>query len=97
MKIISLLFAVTLAMTTINGMAEEKKPTAEKKAQTHCPVMNGKVSKKVFIDVKGKRIYVCCPPCKKKIKADPDKYIKMLEDKGITIEVAPKPEEKKSK
>ena len=97
MKTMSLLFAACLALTTINGMAGEKKPAVKKKAQTLCPAMNSEINKKLFVDVKGKRIYVCCPPCKKKIKADPDKYIKILEGKGVKIEDAPKPEEKTEK
>ncbi|MBA4386533.1 MAG: hypothetical protein C0404_01050 [Verrucomicrobia bacterium] len=69
------------------------------KAQTTCPVMKGgKINKKVFVDVQGKRIYMCCPGCTDAIKKDPAKYIKILEDDGVTIETAPvekKAEEKK--
>lgn len=58
--------------------------------QSTCPVTGEKLTnKKFFIDTKGKRIYACCPGCIAKIKADPDKYIKKLEDKGITIQKAP--------
>ncbi len=57
--------------------------------QTLCPVMNNPINKRLFADVKGKRIYVCCPPCIETIKKNPDKYIKILEGKGIEIEDAP--------
>lgn len=67
------------------------KAVSEAKAQTTCPVMGGKIDKKCFVDVKGKRIYMCCPGCASKIKADPDKYIKQLEDQGIVLEKAPEP------
>lgn len=67
------------------------KPITEAKAQTVCPVMGGKIDKKCFVDVKGKRIYMCCPGCADKIKADPDKYIKQLEDQGIVLEKAQEP------
>jgi hypothetical protein len=67
------------------------KVISEAKAQTDCPVMGGKIDKKFFVDVKGKRIYMCCPGCAVKIKADPDKYIKQLEEQGIVLEKAPEP------
>ena len=78
--------------------ADATKAVTEAKTQTVCPVMGGKVDKKFFVDVKGKRIYICCPGCADKIKADPDKYMKILEDQGVEIENAPevkKPEAKK--
>lgn len=69
--------------------SEATKAVSEAKAQTNCPIMGGKVDKKSFVDVKGKRIYMCCPGCADKIKADPDKYIKQLEDQGVVLEKAP--------
>ena len=59
------------------------------KVQTLCPVMGEEIDKSIYIDVKGKRIYVCCGGCVKKIKADPDKYIKLLEDQGVELEKTP--------
>lgn len=59
------------------------------KAQTTCPVMGEEIDKALFVDVKGKRIYVCCGGCIKKVKADPAKYIKILEDQGVKIEKSP--------
>lgn len=59
------------------------------KAQTICPVERGEIRKNLYVDVKGKRIYVCCKGCPEVIKADPDKYIKILEDQGVEIENAP--------
>lgn len=58
--------------------------TAAPKAipQTTCPVMGGKINKKLYADVKGHRVYVCCAGCIKPIKADPDKYIKKIKDNG---------------
>lgn len=58
--------------------------------QTTCPVMGGKINKAQYADAKGKRIYVCCPGCIGKIKADPDKYIKQLEKQGVTLDTIPK-------
>ncbi len=58
------------------------------KAQTLCPVMGGPVDKSKFVDCGGKRIYVCCGACIAKIKKDPAKYVKQLEDQGITLDKA---------
>ena len=67
----------------------EAKAGAEVKAQTTCPVMGNEISKSLYADVKGKRVYVCCAGCIGAIKADPDKYIKKLEDDGVTLEKTP--------
>lgn len=57
----------------------------EIKAQTTCPVMGGKIDKKFYADHDGKRVYVCCKMCVKKVKGDLKKYIKKLEDEGVTL------------
>lgn len=62
---------------------------AQAAPQTQCPVMGGKINKSLYADVKGKRIYVCCAGCIKPIKANPDKYIKQMEAKGIVLEKTP--------
>ncbi len=59
------------------------------KAQTLCPVMGGEIDKNIYSDVNGKGIYVCCKGCVGMVKADPGKYIKILEDQGVEIEKAP--------
>jgi YHS domain-containing protein len=87
---------VTVAITAImalgfSAMAEEKKVGPQ--TQTTCPVMGGKINKAQYADVKGKRIYVCCPGCIGKIKADPDKYIKQMEAEGIVLDKTPKQED----
>jgi len=44
--------------------------------QTTCPVMDGNpIDKNVFVEYKGKKVYFCCPECKAKFEADPEKYI----------------------
>ena len=43
-------------------------PTYENKT---CPIMGKPSSKALFTDTEFGRIYVCCPPCIKKIQADP--------------------------
>lgn len=71
------------------GVTLEKAPIP----QTTCPVMKGtKINKKLYVDANGYRIYVCCGVCESKVKADPDKYIKQMTEKGIAIEKLPKKE-----
>jgi len=51
----------------------------------------GPKDKAMHVDVKGKRVYICCGACESAIQADPDKYIKKIEERGETVEDAPKP------
>lgn len=87
----------TLLVTAIMGLgfivqAETKEAP---KKQTNCPVMTkNPVNPELYVDVNGKRIYVCCAGCIAKIKADPDTYIKQLEAEGIVLEKAPEMEKK---
>lgn len=62
------------------------------KSQTTCPVMGGTIDKSLFVDHDGKRIYLCCQGCEEAVKKDPEKYIKQLEDEGITLDKTPKPQ-----
>jgi YHS domain-containing protein len=57
--------------------------------QVECPVMGGKIDKKVFKDYNGKRIYFCCEGCIEKFKADPEKYLKQLKESGVELADAP--------
>lgn len=64
------------------------------KAQSSCPVMGGTIGPKekaLHVDIKGKRIYICCAACEDAILADPDRYIKKIEQRGESVEDAPKP------
>jgi YHS domain-containing protein len=54
--------------------------------QTTCPVTGDPINKKLYIDYKGKRIYVCCASCINDVKKDPEKYIKKLESMGQGVE-----------
>ena len=62
--------------------------------QTTCPAMGGKIDTSLYVDHDGKRIYVCCAACIDAIKKDPAKYIKKLEDAGVTLAKAPAEPEK---
>jgi ABC-type Zn2+ transport system substrate-binding protein/surface adhesin len=55
-------------------------------AQTTCPVMEGEINKDLYVDKNGKRIYVCCKPCKEKVEADFEKYEHKLEEMGQKAE-----------
>ena len=57
--------------------------------QTLCPVMGGPINKNLYTDVKGYRIYVCCPGCTEAIEKDPDTYIEKLRQQGVTPEQTP--------
>ena len=61
---------------------------APTQSQTVCPVMGGKISKNLFVDHDGKRIYVCCKGCLPDLKQDPGKYIKKLEQQGVKLDAA---------
>ena len=62
---------------------------AQAKAQTTCPVLGGNIDKNVYADYQGKRIYFCCKGCDVEFKKNPEKYLKKLEDEGVTPEAAP--------
>jgi YHS domain-containing protein len=47
--------------------------------QKTCPVMVGNpINKDLFTEYKGKKVYFCCPACKPKFEADPEKYLAKL-------------------
>ena len=65
------------------SIAKNQKPSL---SQTTCPVMGEEVNKKLYVDHNGKRIYVCCKGCINAVNADPEKYIKKMEQKDITLQ-----------
>ena len=62
---------------------------ADPKPQTVCPVRGDKIDKSTYVDYQGKRIYFCCEGCDKDFKKDPEKYLKKLQDEGVTPEPTP--------
>lgn len=51
------------------------------KAQGICPVMKHKLpAKPKWTIVQGQVVYVCCPPCTKKLAAEPEKYLQKLDE-----------------
>lgn len=99
--LVALILLVAFALFTLAAYAKEApaKETGSKvaKAQTMCPVLKEKINKKIFTDYKGKRIYFCCPKCVVDFKKDPEKYMKIFEKEGVTLENAPKKEPVKPK
>ncbi len=79
------------AMTVLPAHAGEQ---AEIKLQEYCPVMGGKINKDIYADHDGKRVYFCCSSCVAEFKKDPQKYIDILENEGITLEKVGKPQTK---
>ena len=58
--------------------------------QTTCPIMGGKIDKNLHVDANGERIYVCCPACLDKVKANPQEAVATLKARGETVEaIAP--------
>ncbi len=79
--------AVALGFLSVNlGMTGVAMAVPQEK----CPVLGGNIDKKSYADYKGKRVYFCCAGCEETFKKDPDKYIKKLEDSGVTLESSPK-------
>jgi YHS domain-containing protein len=62
---------------------------ADPKPQTVCPVLAGNIDKNVYADYQGKRIYFCCTGCDTEFNKDPEKYMKKLEEQGVTLEPTP--------
>lgn len=90
--------AISLCETSIKESKHQliQKPESQGAAlekttnpQTTCPVMGGGIKKGIYADHEGKRVYFCCSSCVGKFKTNPEKYIKQLEDKGVTLEKAP--------
>jgi hypothetical protein len=58
--------------------------------QTLCPVMEGRrVSRRLYVDYEGERIYVCCVPCVKALKKNPAKFRDRLRSEGVVLEKVP--------
>jgi YHS domain-containing protein len=76
---------------TVAPVASEAQSGKKLKPQTTCPVMGVEIDKKVFVDYNGKRVYFCCPGCIETFKKDPAKYLKVLADRGESVEVLKKP------
>ncbi len=63
-------------------LAKGQKNDSELKPQSVCPVMGGKIQRNVFTDYKDQRIYFCCPGCEKSFNKAPEKFIKIMAERG---------------
>jgi YHS domain-containing protein len=96
--IIVLAAAMTLVLTayadmeTTEGQSQQIQKTPV--LQTGCPIMEGEINKELYADYQGKRIYFCCKGCINMFMKEPDKYMKEMEDQGITLEDTPNPQHK---
>ena len=88
--LINMVFAVLVIPLSVAVYAVEGNEGETIIPQTICPVMGGEINKEVYVDHEGKRVYFCCPGCIATFKEDPEKYIKKLEDQGITLEKSEK-------
>ena len=51
------------------------------KAQRICPVMKHELAENPkWTIVEGRVVYVCCPPCTKKVAADAETYLKQIDE-----------------
>ena len=65
------------------GAMQTDKELIEK--QKTCPVTDqplGSMGKPVKVVVKGRTVFLCCAGCKKKLLANPDKYLKKLDEQS---------------
>jgi YHS domain-containing protein len=88
LKKVIVIMAVVLGLL-FSGYAFAADDSGKGKPQAICPVEGGKVNKSVYTDYQGKRIYFCCSACIDQFKANPEKYMKQMEEQGVTVEKAP--------
>lgn len=88
MKPLIMIPALVLALAPLAGGGETNPPPATvSPRQTLCPVMKGKqVNRNLYIDHRGYRIYLCCGPCVKVGKRNPDKVLAMMQEQGLPLE-----------
>jgi len=74
-------------VSTVSAQKNNKKSKSNAlHSQTHCPVTGEKIKTKYFTDFQGQRIYHSNDSCSQAFLKDPDKYFKIIDDKGIFLE-----------
>jgi len=58
--------------------------------QTTCPIMGGEITKELYVDYQGKRVYFCCAFCIGEFKKDPEKYLQQMKEMGQEPEIIEK-------
>ncbi len=91
-----LVLTIVIVLFAAGSVLVTKLP-AQTKAQTTCPVLGGNITKDVYADYQGKRIYFCCKGCDEEFKKNPEKYLKKLDEQGVTLEALPEAKGKAGK
>ena len=91
LQILTLLIAVmALALTPMAAPVKDSAQSADKPVtpvpQTNCIVMGDKIDSSKYVDLQGQRIYLCCKGCEKKLRNDPEKYLKKAAEQGVLFE-----------
>ena len=86
---LSVIVTLSMSAVLVAGESAPPKPQPAAVPQTTCPVLGGKINKDLYADYQGKRVYFCCAGCADEFKKDPAKYVKKLEDAGVTLEKTP--------
>ena len=85
--VVSLFFGLGIFLPLLN--AAEPVTVKVGAVQKKCPIMGGDISKKVYTDYEGKRVYFCCPGCIQKFTAEPKKFMDQFQKAGIALEALP--------
>jgi YHS domain-containing protein len=88
-KLITVILGLALALCVAGAGFAADPPSQKGQLQTVCPVLSGKIDKNIYADYQGKRIYFCCAGCIEEFKNNPDKYLKKMEEQGVTPEKTP--------
>jgi hypothetical protein len=70
---------------TNHGVAAKQTDKELIEKQKTCPVSDqplGSMGTPVKVVVKGRTVFLCCAGCKKKLLANPDKYLKKLDEQN---------------
>ncbi|PLX50844.1 MAG: hypothetical protein C0613_02080 [Desulfobulbaceae bacterium] len=80
LKILLAPLVLTVALSSAAWAAE----------QTTCPVMGAPITKELYADHDGKRVYFCCSFCDGEFKKAPQKYLDRLKEQGQEAAPVPK-------
>ena len=88
-KLKKFVFLVVMVLFAAGSIMVTHLP-AQAKAQTTCPVMGGNIDKNVYADYQGQTdLFLLQRAVMYEFKKNPEKYLKKLEDEGVTPEAAP--------